>query len=553
MEDIMKLNRLACILLLSGAVLTGQTLLTSVPIPPSTAKNLSLVANPAKNELYAVGSGYVTVVDTSTTPWSKKRDIGILPYAPSGACANSKGLLVVVTGDYINTSQSEITLVDTSTGAISMFFPAIPIADVGCSFSGDNKVWVTSNLFGSSNMYDKVFLLDVSDPKNLQVSKTWKTGDLYHTAIQAVGNGKAYALTAATNSGSGGLVEVISETSDKVTTIDVGGDPRSIRMGPNGLAYVTVWAPLKVVAIDPATDKITQTSAVNIGTTSFVTWPSPDPWFCYEAQTGGFNGLNLFQGDTTLYNFDTKPRFGIWAQRQSNGTDLVALLGPASLDVYSATQPPMIYAITNCADFKEGSTAPGACATVWGHDLSAKTLAANPIQQLPTTLENTQVTITGQPSPLYFVSPNQVNLQVPMEASGDNVYFALKNGQTTSNSVKVSLQASAPAQFMGLSGETLIDPNTGLWSTPKDKAGQAALIYAVGLGTVNPALKSGQPAPMSPLSKINNPVVVKLCGEVVAPFYAGVAPGWVGLYQLNLWIPAACAGNPTVAVVEAAK
>jgi uncharacterized protein (TIGR03437 family) len=69
------------------------------------------------------------------------------------------------------------------------------------------------------------------------------------------------------------------------------------------------------------------------------------------------------------------------------------------------------------------------------------------------------------------------------------------------------------------------------------KPGEVVVIYATGLGPVNPAVAAGEPAPPEPLSRTVNPVTVTIQGFRAQVLFSGLAPGYAGLYQLNVRVP----------------
>ena len=80
------------------------------------------------------------------------------------------------------------------------------------------------------------------------------------------------------------------------------------------------------------------------------------------------------------------------------------------------------------------------------------------------------------------------------------------------------------------------------------------MIYCGGLGTVSPAVTAGNPAPYSPLSSVPVLVTVTIGGVTTNSFFAGLSPGFAGLYQINATVPSGIApGNQvpvTIAVAE---
>ena len=89
-------------------------------------------------------------------------------------------------------------------------------------------------------------------------------------------------------------------------------------------------------------------------------------------------------------------------------------------------------------------------------------------------------------------------------------------------------------------GVTLAEPGT-----PANR-GEVISIYCSGLGP-------GRPAPTSPLSGVTNPVTVTIGGREAQVLFAGLAPPFSGLYQINVFVPAnATIGDAAEVILESA-
>jgi uncharacterized protein (TIGR03437 family) len=194
--------------------------------------------------------------------------------------------------------------------------------------------------------------------------------------------------------------------------------------------------------------------------------------------------------------------------------------------------------VVNAATFAVGSgMAAGSYISIFGNDLSDASAAAS-TPYLPLSLASVAVSFDGGgitlPGHLHFVSPGQINVQIPWEYEGQasvnmKVTYA---GYLFSNVVNVKLAPASPGSF------GILDQNFAI-VTPSNaaKRGQVIQIFANGLGPVSGHPASGDPAPAALLPCNSNPTVT--VGGVSAPVqFCGLAPGFVGLYQLNVTVPA---------------
>jgi uncharacterized protein (TIGR03437 family) len=203
---------------------------------------------------------------------------------------------------------------------------------------------------------------------------------------------------------------------------------------------------------------------------------------------------------------------------------------------------PEIAAIVSAADNKS-AVASGGLMTLYGSNFSPTNLATSEIP-LPTALANSCVTVNGQPVPLIFVSPTQINAQMPFQAVGDETVLVVTPGGTSDN-FNLVVQPNAPAVFLsGVAGPvtdlpTVIRVANGLLVTDSNPIhpGDILVIYATGLGQSTPAGVTGYPAPSSPLSNALTPPTVTLGGVNLPVLWAGLAPGEVGVNQINVTVP----------------
>jgi uncharacterized protein (TIGR03437 family) len=167
----------------------------------------------------------------------------------------------------------------------------------------------------------------------------------------------------------------------------------------------------------------------------------------------------------------------------------------------------------------------------------ADTSAAAPPGMLPTVLRDTQVLVNGSAAPLFYVSPTQINFQVPLEVSGSTAQVVVVSNGVQGPTSEVDLATEAPGIFtVPETGEgAVLNEDSTLNSAENPaRAGSVVQIFATGLGAVSPPVPSGQPAPISPLSEtVTRPAV--LIGEIPAEVSSsGLTPGTVGVYQINV-------------------
>jgi uncharacterized protein (TIGR03437 family) len=190
--------------------------------------------------------------------------------------------------------------------------------------------------------------------------------------------------------------------------------------------------------------------------------------------------------------------------------------------------------------------------------LGGPQLAAN--VPLPKDLAGTQVFVNDQQAPLYFTSAGQIDFEVPFEvAPGPATVRVDRNGQR-GNSISVNIVASAP-RFILLNGgpyAIMTTPDAVLTGNPTHpvKAGDVIVIYTIGLGPTTPTVQTGAPAPGTPPLAVvsgvqvcfrpNLPVSIETCNDAA---FAGLTPGFVGLYQVNANIPALQAGDMKLSLI----
>jgi uncharacterized protein (TIGR03437 family) len=217
------------------------------------------------------------------------------------------------------------------------------------------------------------------------------------------------------------------------------------------------------------------------------------------------------------------------------------------------------------------SVAPGELITLFGTNLSASPQANIGGQPFGTALGGTQVLVNNAPAPIYYVSPTQVSAIIPYEVACAN---------TTSVYCYAEVQVNNLGQELGVSNQVsvyLTDANSGIFSVGPSidglpygigdtdalhsanytqvsqnspaLPGEIVLLPLTGMGAVTPTIEDGAVPPLvgaptannfttaNELVVLFNDYVNNVTAQQATVGYAGLWPGLVGLYQMNVQIP----------------
>ena len=220
---------------------------------------------------------------------------------------------------------------------------------------------------------------------------------------------------------------------------------------------------------------------------------------------------------------------------------------------YSATS------IVNSATNLPGPLAPNMIASIYGKELCYVTRAIGPDDVrnnvLPTSLIGTglRVFVSGLAAVVYYASPTQVNFLVPSNLRAGPTKIQLIRDGLAGPEVDAKVVDSAPG-FFQLDAVTVVatmGDGTVLTADHPAQPGQVVVIYAGGMGQTTPKTDYNTIPTIPALISHFADLEVTLDGGAVDPilvFYAGVTPGFAGLYQLNVILPADAPANPEIRV-----
>ncbi|HMD49631.1 MAG TPA: IPT/TIG domain-containing protein [Bryobacteraceae bacterium] len=231
---------------------------------------------------------------------------------------------------------------------------------------------------------------------------------------------------------------------------------------------------------------------------------------------------------------------------------LGASLG-ADAPIYSAAS------IVNAADNQSGTLAPNTIGTIYGQNLAygTQSLSQDEVQGgvLPTVFPGTgaRIIIGSVLANLIYVSPTQINFLVPPNLIPGTVNLNVVVDSWAGPSIAIQIAAASPALFQLDAQNAIATEADGTLITPASPArpGDIVILYATGLGYTAPPVVYSQIPKMAALIVQSATFIVQFNGVPMDPggiIYAGIAPGFAGLYQINLILPANVGANPQISI-----
>ena len=384
-------------------------------------------------------------------------------------------------------------------------------------------------------------------------------------------NPRLYALA---QSGAGVFHDIT--TGDNLITVTCGARARNCVPGTYGYAagqgydqasglgsvdaynLVTSW---RAGASARASSSLTlQSSAVSIAATDSVTVTATVSGASGATPTGAITftaaGKQLGVAPLSGTGASASASLTVGAAQLQPGANSVAALyaGDTALNAATAAisvtvtgvappAPPLISSLAHGASFRP-AFAPGMVLTIFGSNLANTTWIA-PTVPLATQASGVSVTIGGVNAPLYYVSPVQLNVQIPYETRVNQSVILTVNNNGLTGSITFTVAAAAPGVFTSASGTVV----------PVAAAARGAVVslYITGAGAVSPAVATGAaPAAGASRAQLPAPVLATTVsiGGVAAPTqFVGIPTLLVGVVQINVTIPLTAPLGPQPVVV----
>jgi uncharacterized protein (TIGR03437 family) len=202
--------------------------------------------------------------------------------------------------------------------------------------------------------------------------------------------------------------------------------------------------------------------------------------------------------------------------------------------------------------------APGGFISIFGANFTAGSNSASSLP-LTATLGGVHVVIAGEQLPLLFAGSGQINAIIPYDVAPNSTQqLIVQQNMTLSLPEAVTIAPAQPALFTqdqsgaGIGVIVVLQPDGAGFeadSSHPASAGDVLVIYCTGLGAVNPTVLAGSAGPASPPSNTSNTVTATIGGQPAKVLFAGLAPGFAGLYQVNVLVPSGITAAPSVPVI----
>lgn len=274
----------------------------------------------------------------------------------------------------------------------------------------------------------------------------------------------------------------------------------------------------------------------------------------YAVSSGGGTLSNQLRS-TDSYGFgQAEATFGPTA-----GTNVFTATAGGLTATFTATSrnPPVINvngAVDAAYPQPGQGVAPGSYIALYGVNLAPASEGYS-TSYLPVAIAQTSVSFDSAngsaPGHLTYISPGQVNLQVPWEMQNESTAQIKVSIEDSSGTLySLPLVPYAPAIFNANGGAAALDAGFNVISNSNPaKQGQNISIYCNGLGPVTNQPASGDPAQGAPnLSNTTATPTVMIGGQSATVLFSGLAPGFAGLYQINVTVPNVGSGVKPVTV-----
>jgi uncharacterized protein (TIGR03437 family) len=303
-----------------------------------------------------------------------------------------------------------------------------------------------------------------------------------------------------------GLEVHVSEM-DVRLALDSSGNPSTADLASQAVVYQNVLAACQA----------------NSNCTAFLTWGVSDLYSGISSAYPGYGAGLLLSAQ-----YQAKPAYTSTATFLSSAsTATPPVINPNGIVIHGGTI---------------AEVSPGSLVDIYGTNLAPAAAMTSGLP-LGTNLDNVKVTVNGTPAPLYYVSPGQVDFQIPYSVAAGSALVQVTSGGTAGLSAAISVQPAAPSilTYIDESGTTRAVVQNQDYSVNSSvncaAPGSYLTAYLIGSGPLDHAIPTGDAAPTSSLSRETLATTATLGGTPATVTFAGMAPGFVGLMQVDLQVP----------------
>ena len=330
---------------------------------------------------------------------------------------------------------------------------------------------------------------------------------------------------------------------------------------PAAFGFSLAASPSAVTVQQGSSAKVTVTATLVSGAAQAVTFAAAAP----SGITASFSPSScIVSCSTTLtLSASSSAAAGVKSFAVSATGGSAAASASVALTVAAGTPPPQevtVKSLVSAAHYGDNlSCSPNALVTLFGENITSGASASGTIP-LPRELAGVQVRANGVALPLLWVAPAQINLQCPDGPPGQRFSLTVERDGQASAEVSIAQEYATPGIFtidatgegqgsilIGNTDQFVMRTTPGIPSRPAIP-GDYISIFATGLGTLTVPVPPGEAA-QGAESSVVAPVGVKIGGITSEVTYAGMAPSWVGLYQVNARVPAGAPVGDAVPVV----
>ena len=313
--------------------------------------------------------------------------------------------------------------------------------------------------------------------------------------------------------------------------------------------------------VDPAVvDGVLQGAAANLTTPYTLTIGGKTATVSFAGLAPGFAGIYQFKSivpvDSASGNQPVVIQIGGLSTQQSDTCCFLQVAPP---------QKPVITSTVSTASLIAGS-APASWLAINGTNLANSTRSwtaaeAKASSGLPITLDGVSVQINGKAAFVQSVSPGKVLVLAPSDATTGSVNVQLSNNSVTSDTAAVTASPFAPALFTA-DGKYLATTHgdkaladrvdnfpSAAWPTPTAAApGETISFYGTGFGLTDPVITDGvlQKDP----ANLAMAFTLTIGGTQVTPTFAGLAPGFAGVFQFKANVPSGLADGDQAVTIQ---